>query len=380
MNRETQRTFVLLRQLGGGRESGYARAETREGGVKLNLVVQGFGRSAAPYAFALTPEGLRPLGALRMDARGQGGVVATMAPADFRQAQMLLVADGDPARIPLAGTVGRGGWIDWAQVRAAIADFLHPSPPEPAQPEPTQPEPAEPEPAEPEPAEPTESEPAQPEEPETAAAEQEKEPDQPETAAQAAEDADMGEMEGAQPAPAPEREVPEQAAQPGPSAFAEAAAPPETEADDIYDLPAEPEVPGTPEVPETPDLPAAPDLPAEAPAEEARHELPEALRAAYWPQALWPLHDLFERFEAVEPFPGRQGEVYIRVPLGDAYEEIDHYLIGAKVEDGWVTGVGYLLPGPAAEAPPPGMAGYVLQDGYWQSWQYAEPDAPQGGD
>ena len=51
MNREVQRTFVLLRQLGSGRESGYARAETRDGSVKLNLVVQGFGRNAAPYAF-----------------------------------------------------------------------------------------------------------------------------------------------------------------------------------------------------------------------------------------------------------------------------------------------------------------------------------------
>ena len=79
------------------------------------------------------------------------------------------------------------------------------------------------------------------------------------------------EMEGAQ--PAPEREVPGQAARPGTDAAAEAAAaPPETEADDIYDLPAAPELPGTP------DLPAAPEFPAEAPAEEARHELPEALR------------------------------------------------------------------------------------------------------
>ena len=74
MNREVQRTFVLLRQLGSGRESGYARAETRDGSVKLNLVVQGFGRNAAPYAFGLTQEGLLPLGALNMDARGQGGI------------------------------------------------------------------------------------------------------------------------------------------------------------------------------------------------------------------------------------------------------------------------------------------------------------------
>ena len=41
-NRDVQRTFVILRQLEGRRESGYARAETREGRVRLNLVVQGF--------------------------------------------------------------------------------------------------------------------------------------------------------------------------------------------------------------------------------------------------------------------------------------------------------------------------------------------------
>ena len=53
--------------------------------------------------------------------------------------------------------------------------------------------------------------------------------------------------------------------------------------------------------------------------EEERREIPALLRSAYWPQALWPLHDLFERFEEVTPFPGEEDTVYIRVPLGDAY-------------------------------------------------------------
>ena len=142
MNREVQRTFVLLRQLGSGRESGYARAETRDGSVKLNLVVQGFGRNAAPYAFGLTQEGLLPLGALNMDARGQGGIAAALSPTDFRQMQMLLVAvcSGGEAQIPLAGTVGRGGWIDWAQVREAIAGFLCPMPTPLTETAPAQPE------------------------------------------------------------------------------------------------------------------------------------------------------------------------------------------------------------------------------------------------
>ena len=105
MNREVQRTFVLLRQLGSGRESGYARAETRDGSVKLNLVVQGFGRNAAPYAFGLTQEGLLPLGALNMDARGQGGIAAALSPTDFRQMQIETVHEDCTVLVSRKGKV-----------------------------------------------------------------------------------------------------------------------------------------------------------------------------------------------------------------------------------------------------------------------------------
>lgn len=367
MNREVQRTFVLLRQLGSGRESGYARAETRDGSVKLNLVVQGFGRNAAPYAFGLTQEGLLPLGALNMDARGQGGLAAALSPTDFRQMQMLLVAvcSGGEAQIPLAGTVGRGGWIDWAQVREAIAGFLCPTPL-------------------------TETAPAQPETPQASEAPQAQEAPQALEAPRASEtpqaqETPPAEAPAAEEAPAPEAPAPE--AEPAPEAA------PAPVADPAPGAPAEePAQPATAE-PETGDRPAAEetdlyDLPAQMdpmteaenalrtplPAEE-RREIPALLRSAYWPQALWPLHDLFERFEEVTPFPGEEDTVYIRVPLGDAYEEIDHYLVGAKVGEGWVVGVGYLLPGAWQETPPPGMAGYEWKDGYWQSWQYVDPES-----
>lgn len=85
------------------------------------------------------------------------------------------------------------------------------------------------------------------------------------------------------------------------------------------------------------------------------------------------MHDLFERFEQAHPFAQEDGAVYVRVPLGDAYEEIDHYLVGAKVEDGWVVGIGYLIPGPEGQSM--GMPGYEWKDGYWQSWQYVDPAA-----
>lgn len=346
MNREGQRTFVLLRQLGSGRESGYARAETRDGSVKINLVVQGFGRNAQPYAFAWTQEGLLPLGELNMDARGQGGIVASLNPSDFREMQMLLVArmNGEEVQIPLAGTVGRGGWIDWAQVREAIAEILRPAPA------------AEPEAQEAPPEGAGEAEPVQ-EAPETPAAEETAEPESAQTPVQ----------EQA-PETAPE-EAPVQAESPAQTTTAEPESgdEPSPEAEvDLYDLPAQMD----------PLAEAEGELQTPL-AEEERREIPALLQNAYWPQALWPLHDLFERFEEVDPFPEEENVVYIRVPLGNAYEEMDSYLIGAKVEDGWVVGVGYLLPGEKQETPPAGMAGYEWKDGYWQSWQYVDPKTEQ---
>ena len=78
MNREVQRTFVLLRQLGSGRESGYARAETRDGSVKLNLVVQGFGRNAAPYAFGLTQDLAQSIGAYSHGMKQKLAIIAAL--------------------------------------------------------------------------------------------------------------------------------------------------------------------------------------------------------------------------------------------------------------------------------------------------------------
>ena len=106
--------------------------------------------------------------------------------------------------------------------------------------------------------------------------------------------------------------------------------------------------------------------------EEKVLEMPEKLRDVYWPQTLFPLHDLFERFPQDTTFEEGADEVFIRVPLGGAYGEIDHYLVGARIADGWVTAVGYLIPGEYAETPPAGMSGYEWRDGYWQAWQTVE--------
>ena len=229
----------------------------------------------------------------------------------------------------------------------------------------------------------TETAPAQPETPQALEAPQAQEAprasetpqaqETPPAEAPAAEEAPAPEAPAAEAEPAPEA-APAPVADPAPVAPAEEPAQSATAEPEAGDLPAAEET-------DLYDLPARMDPMTEAenalrtplPAEE-RHEIPALLRSAYWPQALWPLHDLFERFEEVTPFPGEEDTVYIRVPLGDAYEEIDHYLVGAKVGEGWVVGVGYLLPG-AWQETPPGMAGYEWKDGYWQSWQYVDPES-----
>ena len=314
MRKDVQRSFVLLRQCGNGRESGYARAETREGKVRLNLVVQGFAPQEEVYAFGTAQDGVLLIGLLNVDGRGQGGIAAELSAQEMRSLQVLFVAAlrGGGADIPLAGTVGRGGWVDWAQVRALVAEALRP-----------------------------------------------------------AVDSDVEDTHCVEEAPDEsvedeteivEEEAVEDIVEEAPVVLEEEAPADAEEAsaeEDYFDQPAE----------EDPFEAVERSLRTPLPREE-RRELPEALRNAYWPQQLWPLHDLFERFEAVQPFEG-EGAVYVRVPLGGKWGRIDHYLVGASVKDSWVTGVGYLIPG-GKDAPPAGLAGYEWADGYWQAWQFVE--------
>ena len=354
-NRDVQRTFVILRQLEGRRESGYARAETREGRVRLNLAVQGFAQDAQPQAFAADSDGLIHLGALRLDARGQGGLLAELNPSDFRRVQLLLVAqtDGEGVVVPLAGTVGRSGWVDWENIRALLTEALPPQRKEAAEETKVQPE-----------AVPTE--PAQTEQPEAV---QETQPEvQPEQPVQTHAKPEPEAVQETQPEVQPERlmqtqakpELEPEAVQIIPEERAENQEKSAAEAD-VYDQPAQ----------EDPSGAALRELLTPLP-EEKVLEMPDKLRDVYWPQTLFPLHDLFERFPQDTTFEGSADEVFIRVPLGGAYGEIDHYLVGARIADGWVTAVGYLIPGEYAETPPAGMSGYEWRDGYWQAWQTVE--------
>ena len=373
MMKDVQRSFVLLRQCGNGRESGYARAETCEGRVKLNLVVQGFSPQDEAYAFGAAQDGVLLIGLLNLDGRGQGGIAAELSAQEMRSLQVLFVAvlRGGGADIPLAGTVGRGGWVDWTQVRALVAEALQPEREE-ARPEPEPPAQEETPCEEEAPAaeEETPCEEEMPIEEEPPAVEDEapcgeepvlaEEPPAVEEEAPCVEKMPLVEEEP----PAVEEEAScevepiieeEPAAVEEPSVEEE----PSAEEEDFFDLPAQ----------EDPFEAVERSLRTPLP-KELRRELPEALRNAYWPQQLWPLHDLFERFEQAKPFGGEDA-VYVRVPLGGKWGRIDHYLVGASVKDGWVTGVGYLIPG-QKDAPPAGLAGYEWQDGYWQAWQYVD--------
>lgn len=291
---EKQRTFVYLRQLEGGRESGYARAEIQDRTVNLHIAVQGFSSNEDTYAFAVTDEGVVLLGMLKLDARGQGGAAVQLSRKDYRDTQVLFVLRDTPkgVQIPLAGTPGRTGRVDWEAVKTLAVQALHPEEQESAEKE-------------------------QAAEPEPKIAEIMPEPEQ--NTAEPEEDAESPEA--------------------------------------MYDLAAQ----------EEPYREAERGLRTPIAAEK-RVEMPQLLRNAYWPQSLWPLHDLFERFEE-EPSVEKDC-AFIRIPLDGKYGTVEYYLMGARVKDGWVTAVGYLIPGDKQH--PTGMAGSVYKDGYWQMWREAE--------
>lgn len=290
---DKQRTFVYLRQLEGRRESGYARAEMQDKTVGLHIAVQGFSPSEDAYAFAVTEEGVVLLGILLLDARGQGGAAVQLSRKEYRAMQVLFVLQEMPmgVQIPLAGTPGRTGRVNWEAVKALAIQALHPEEQKPAEEE-------------------------QAVEPEPEIAEIIPEPEQ----------------NAAKPAESPVEE-------------------------EMYDLAAQ----------EEPYAEAERELRAPMAAEK-RVEMPHLLRNAYWPQSLWPLHDLFERFEEEES--AEKDCAYIRIPLDGKYGTVEYYLMGARVKDGWVTAVGYLIPG--EERHPAGMTGSVYKDGYWQLWREAE--------
>ena len=338
-----RRLFVMLRPLDPmSGHSGYARLELSNGRAQITVAVQGFTGGGGPaYALLLGGGKVAILGKLVLDIRGQGGLQLSVNLNDIDGLPFVsygILAVGrelfDRFQISLAGTVGRGGWVDYAQAQRQVFEQLHPASRESAAQENV--------------AAPAEEE-AETQVPD--AAQEDAQATVPDAARESAGGAAEGVRvpeEGAASSAAEEASGEEAAQAPAVAATAgeeRAEGRAEGPAEDPYDLPA---------------LEAAPEALAETPLariervagvlveREASVPLPPALEKAFWPQSLWPLHDLFQRF-SLDPGFDRQGELFARVPLeGEGW---DHFLLGVRLDGNWVTGAGYCVP--AAYGDPP---------------------------
>jgi len=340
MTTETKRSFILLRPLEPiGSRSGYVRLEATGGQLRLTCAVQGF-TGAAAYALLLGSGGPVVLGRLRLDARGQGGFQFLGAPGDiggmpfFDYSILAVGRDLESAfSIDLVGSLRRGGWIDFACAEKQVFALLHP---QEAEPEPPAPEPA---PVEPPTNVPTggaeneqpaavtaETAPEQStEEPVPSVAEIDAEPDLPSTTA--AVDKAPAQAECTTPA----AEEPSEEAEP-PSA--EQAEPPAAEQES-----------GDPDADV---LSRIEEAAARFVEKESSIPLPLRLERAFWPQSLWPLRDLFQRFAQDTGFD-REDALFVRVPFAGA--EYDHILLGVRLDGSWVTAAGYCAPEADGKAP-----------------------------
>ncbi len=102
---------------------------------------------------------------------------------------------------------------------------------------------------------------------------------------------------------------------------------------------------------------------------EPEGDVPEPLRAVYWPQRSWPMVDLFEKFPVTATPGGAENRTCVKVPLSGMADTPDHYLLGVETEDNRVTALGMLLPGTETDAEYSALPDYVWADGYWQLWQ-----------
>ncbi len=302
----------MLRPLDlGSRQSGYARVESSGGRVRVTVAVQGFSAAKGPVYALLLGGASVVLGPLQLDSRSQGGTQLSLQAGDVEglplSAYGVLAVGQDTAAgfvIALAGTLGRGGWVDFARAAKELRARLHPSMQAPAEPEAPVVDPPADDGAEKAP-------------PEDAA------PD---------DAVDEGPIEESSPeGPAEDAPAPETP----PSSEGEAATP----AEDAE----------TPPTQEEADPLAALEQYAQTLAEpEAVFPLPERLERAFWPQSFWPLHDLFQRFPTQSVLDAPD-VLFIRVPLEN--EAADHFLLGVRMEGSWVTAAGWALPAGDGTAP-----------------------------
>jgi hypothetical protein len=321
MQSDFQRTFMLLRPLDAkdSATSGFCRMERRGNRGKLAFTVQGVQRQGTLHPVLITGDGgeakVVPCGELRIDARGHGNLtypIDSLTPsvaAQYRAVGIAEVAQGE-LDLVMVGFFGKGRPFDKAAVERVAARTLGLSVAE-AVLEPATPPPGKRTPPFAKPAVQQEAPPLAQQPPSQEAAQR---------AAPTQEAAPMQEQQ------APESLLPS----------------------NVWSQPA-PE-PGT-----TPAL-----------------GLPEELADAIWPDSAAALRELFERFEVVAPVTGAENELFVSIPMNGGMMGIDHYLLGVRLDNGYVTAIGYGIPGKAS-APPAGLAGYAWMDtplgGYWLKWE-----------
>lgn len=382
MSNENRRKLVMLRALDGSSGySGYARTEIGGGRVTLNISVQGFTGASGPiYGMLLGSDYSAVLGPLNVDVRGQGGLKAELplnnvGGVPYTNYGVLAVGRdlGDKMKIALVGNIGRDSWVDYGLAEKQVLANLHGAKAAPvfSEEEPAVAVFAEPK-AQKTPIAAAEKAPAV----EKAPVEAEPEPilEAPEIIVEEA--PQVLEGQALEVEEAPQQTTPAQPVQPiqpvQPETIEIELPPVQNKAEpqiEIYDLPALDGGQAAPLAPiQSEALPDEYEVSQEEiplvtkedvlgriegiASEMAKCEsvigLPDILKSCFWPQTLWPLNDLFTRYELEQALCNEE-QVFIKVQIkGDRY---DHCLIGAKLDGNWVTGAGFGVPGAYGETP-----------------------------
>lgn len=374
MQNDNKRRLVMFRPLGkGDTATGYAKLDLGNGRLGIQMNVQGLGASGGKaYGLLLGSDNTALLGSMELNVRGQGSLrselpLNNVGGVPFTKYGALAVARdfGDRARISLVGNIGNDSWIDYSKAEQAVMEILHPQPAKAV---------------------------VETSEEEAVAAFMEGQKYTPETGF-----VEQVEETKQEPAPAPQMQPVEPNIQPA-DEEEQAAEIEETEEEKIEEIELEPlevqEVQTIEEVEIQPAEPSPQEMAGEgmqppvlgdegilqriereaqsAAPKETLIGLPALLAAVFWPQALWALSDLFARYPLDENC-SKEDEVYIRVPVDEAH---GHVILGARIDDGWVTMAGYGVPCAFGDPRPGFEEGEYLsgQDGsgYYVLWEAAK--------
>jgi hypothetical protein len=408
MPADNRRKFVMLRPLDpGSGYSGYFRQEQSSGRVQTTVSVQGFGGGQDVYALLLGGENSAVLGKLNLDARGGGGLhsevpASNIAGAPIDSYGVLAIARdvGGTLKTTMVGTVGRGAWVDYGLAEKRAYEALHPASKtlddgeavatfaplregastgaEKAPAAETQAEGS----AAQNPKAPSTGSIAQnPKAPSTGSiAQNPKAPSTTGSVAQnpkapglnleglleIAESIDFGEEE--RPAPsnpkAPSSPKAPIQVQPVPLPIEITPIPPTPP---IIEIQIEEKAPARPRESV---LSQIERLAREAAGCEVQFALPAQLQSAFWPQSLWPINDLFTRFP-IECALQRQDALFLRIPMEGG--DLDHLLVGVRLDGNWITGAAFGIPGLRGELPAgfeqAEFVGESSGNGYYILWE-----------